>query len=353
MKRSCPCQRICPLLRTRRTAQLGGYFQRPVGILYLVELRRYFLPRCPLAQRLVRPLQIVIAAPTLQPALLRPCGARNRPRRLGLQLPVHLFVGAIVLRMCWSNKFHLDSQTGPPGTQARQARRPGRSKRPSIVHSNDLGHSIPSKMPDKHSFYSPPLLVGHNSYPQKIAAEQISCGQRFDSTAIGSAPPPFEIHCPHRIDSLGYGQLPALDHRPFGRTSAPFFADVPVPQPASHRSHRGHTLARMKLSQTGTDFLAAPSPVSPPHCFDALAPKRRHSPGRMTRTPRSISQAASTSLHKPRLPLVSRLATHAKKPAQFLNRLLGLQKLFHQAQTPLGQRNNFPRHDLPKAPNPT
>ncbi len=134
---NCPAGRIFP------TASWDPVFGRTAPILSA---------GCPLAQRLVRPLQIVIAAPTLQPALLRPWGARNRPGRFGLQLPVHLFVGAIVLRMCWSNKFHLDSQTGPPGTQARQARRPGRSKRPSIVHSNDLGHSIPSKKPDKHSF---------------------------------------------------------------------------------------------------------------------------------------------------------------------------------------------------------
>ena len=96
----------------------------------------------PLGQRFVRPHLVVLFAEAVEAHLLLAAVGRRRPRRRGLQHPVHALVPPVLLRLARLDPLQLDAQLQPPSGQLAQPPGPGRGERAPVVAAHPVRQAV-------------------------------------------------------------------------------------------------------------------------------------------------------------------------------------------------------------------
>jgi hypothetical protein len=306
------------------------------------------LPWSSLFQRFVGPVAVVVFEPGRGAMLLSPPAPGSRTYRFPFHHPVELFVGSIVLRMCWARKLHPYAQPRPPNAQPRKPRRPVRSKGPAIVHADNLRQPVALKKPCKHALNRSPMLGPKQPHGQPITAEQIPHRQRFAPLSIASVKPAFEIHSPNVVGTSGAGQRPVRAHAGCGPTPARRGRQV---QPFEAPGYRSHARSQAPtLPQLHPQLLGSPIRMLAPPILDSFAlpllQLARHSLG----SARTVVQSPLPALQKTLLPLVGRLAAHAENTTAGSHRLFLPEQHHHQTSSLPYYRSIVPRHDRRKPP---
>jgi hypothetical protein len=306
----------------------------------------------PLGQRLMGSDLIVGFDPPIRTPLLCPAMTRGRPRRLGLEHPVHLFVPAILFGMPRSNKFDAYPQRRPPGAQTRKAHRSCRSKGMAIVHPNDFRTAVPAEEPPKLPLHRFPTLVLEQTDGQYFAAEQIPDRQGIHSSAILSSKPSLEVRRPNVIAPPRHCQSRPLDGRTATKAPSPG-ASVQAQslEPFANGAGRWTPLTGMLSAQPRRQFPAAPASVASSQSPNPPQPL----PGNLSRTmlgpPRALAQSTKSIAFETLLPLVSNPAAQAEFPAQNSHAFLGLHGQFHKPKPLHCSRHLYPCHAPKKGPN--
>lgn len=304
------------------------------------------LGRCFLVQSFVRSHTVVVVHPAIASPLLRSDPSRSGLRQVGFELPVHLFMRAVLLRMCGRNELHPDAQGCPPSTQARKSCRASRSE--AVVHPNHLRFAVARKQPEKHCSHTPPLLIGQHGDRQDKTAEQIAHGQRINAFSVGGPEPALEVHRPHVIGTGRLCQSRPIHRRSRKRTPGPPSCEAPTLQPIGDCSYGRNLSSGIFSAQVSTDLFGPPAPVAPPYRSDGLKPISSCLIGRMPGAPGLISQASSALKLKTRKPFVSGLPTDPAATTDLTKRLMGLAEQFYKTLSCLNQRNGFPGHSPEK-----
>src|ERR1700722_2160086 len=148
-----------------------------------------------LAERLVRPLVVVVRAEPIEAALLLVWGGGRWLRGLFLERPMHALVPPVLLRGARIDAFEPDPELHPLNRQPAQAACAGRRKWRTIVRADRTRQSVlaePSPEPRLHAFGR----RRHDPTGHQKAAVRIADRQRVAPHPIGGAKPALEVRTP-------------------------------------------------------------------------------------------------------------------------------------------------------------
>src|ERR1700756_4314690 len=176
--------------------------------------RRRLVDACrgALAERLVRPLFVVVAHKCRKAASLSGAGWRRWPH--GFQKrAVKTLVPAVLLRMARIDPLVPDAELDPPHRQRRQTSGPGRSKRRAVVGADHLRQAVLAERPLKRRFALGTLRAARRRHADQIAAEAIRHRERFRARAVAQPDPTLVINPPNVVGMLRYRELPHAGRR--------------------------------------------------------------------------------------------------------------------------------------------
>ena len=160
-----------------------------------VELGRWHL-----ADRLVRPLVVVLVAEAVEGRLLGLEARRRRSRRLCLQRAVHPLVAAILLRMAGLDEDRLDAELDPPDRQPRQpSRRRRTGERRAAIGQDRPRQPVGRKgLLEDRPGVRPRRRAAASALEQEAAAV-LGPGQREAQASVAGAELPLEIRRPQIV----------------------------------------------------------------------------------------------------------------------------------------------------------
>ena len=162
------------------------------------------------AQRLVRPLLVVVAAEGVEGfGLRRPVGRGRLGQRQHGQMEA--LVPAVLLRLARIDPLQRNAELDEAHRQRRQPGDAGRGEGRAIVAAEAIRQAVLQEQPLEHR---PGLLLARRAgrlQRQKIAARRIHHRQRLAAPSVACAEPALVVGRPHRIRS---SQPPATAHCP-------------------------------------------------------------------------------------------------------------------------------------------
>lgn len=263
-------------------------------------------------QRLMRTLGVVIAFPPLTAASLSEQASSRRARRVSFEFPMHLFMGAVVLRMARANELDLDAQGAPPHTQGRESPSACAAEGRAVVHADHLGQTEPAKQTHEHAAHRRKTLMRQNAQRQDKATEQIAHRQRIAARAIGRAEKPLEVHRPDIVGRGGLSQGGQRQGRTAPRVALAAGHGTKSGQPLGDRTDGGQTGARKLVAQAGVDFFCAPMREALTQTPHDSPPAQRSALRGTARATRTVEQARASILLEAMQPLVARAAADSE-----------------------------------------
>src|SRR5215471_17301459 len=277
---------------------------------------RIDLVRRPLPQRLMRTLFVVVAAEGIKTDLLRASVGGRWARGLRLERAMHALMAAVLLRRGRMNEMGLDAELEPPGRQACQAARSGRTERRPVVAADCPRQPEATKRPVKHGLRR--LDPGeHDPHVDEKPAVAVGDRQGVDPLIVARPKPALEVHRPFVVCSCNRRHHSGLVERrpspPDRGNQAGALENVP--------DRRGRRPARRRrVTLKHPKHLARPHMrKATAHCDDRL----HHGRVRRVRTVqhgmRTIGKPCRVSAVASLAPLIKRVAANPVASAQFRN----------------------------------
>ena len=213
----------------------------------------------------VRPLLVVFADESSKSLLLGRAVGRRRPRGLGLQHGMKLFMRAILLRMARRNPLRHDPQAHPPHIELRQTAEPRAREWAAVVAADALRQSVVPKRTLEAMARRGRGAAEQGIAAQHESAEPVAQRQRIAIHAIARAKFAFEIGRPHLIGRCDRGQRRGGGSRRSRPATTRRHQPV-LPEQRDRPSNRlGHSRAPYRAGRDREQLLRAPAWMPAPH----------------------------------------------------------------------------------------
>src|SRR5882672_4980173 len=295
-----------------------------IGIIpRLLEAIRHFPPRWrvdlvrrSLAERLVRPLLVVVPAEGVEAPLLLGRIRGRRSRGLGLEGAMHALVAAVLLRRGRMDEVRLDAELDPPRRQSRQAAGAGRTERRAVVATDGVRQSLAAKRRRKDRLRSFDRRR-HDPHLDQIATVAVGQRQRVDPAVVAGAEPAFEINRPLIIGGRNRCHRPP----PVERPPAPLDRrdqTGPLEDITDRRSRRPASLGSL-IPQHHSQLARSQMREAPAQRNDRFRNGRLSPMRTMQWSVRMIYKPFRRTVLTPLAPLIERVPAYAVATAQIRN----------------------------------
>ena len=295
-----------------------------------------------LAQRLVRPLVVVLAPERIEAALLRRHRRAGWERGLLLEGEMKPLVAAVLLRLAHVDVLGPDAELDQPGAQLAQWPGAHRAERRSVVAAEVLGQAVGPEGPLEGALDGYERRMGQGAAAQRRPTESVCHRQRVTPGPVADAEVALEVHRPNHVrggrmrERRGPGrQPPALTPGPDQAFALEQLAD---------RARGGEIPLRLVRSEPGRELARSPRRML---AAERHQPRRhlvRHSPGVRVRAPRAIHQRRPPSFVAAGKPLIARLARDPEEGAELRHGQRACAHLADEEGTLVHEIHRGPRH---------
>ena len=288
-----------------------------------------------LAEGFMGAVMIIVVAPGIGAMLLGLAIGRRLANDLRLIARMHLLMGCIVPRTRSAGELHTNAKAQPPHAQTGETQGSIARKRSAVVHTDDLGKSLPAEYSGHGPAHGFITLVFKQAQIEQIAPVRFPYGQQILTLSITRAKPPFEVQSPDLMQRPCCCQSGVRHRRSAPCTPYRTFNQPELPQPPVDAAHRRNPSAvRKPVLKNTMELLRTPMRTLFAQRHHALFPISRLSPGTTRRPARSVPQSFTPQSLVPLKPFVTSLATDPVFQAQLLQTSRGSQ-CFQRKALPL------------------
>jgi len=304
-----------------------------------------------LAERFVGTVLIVKAQPARGAHLLCAPTRRWRPRRLGFEFAVPLFMRRVILGMTAPAHLHLDAQAHPPGAQLGEMHRPRTAEGRALIDVNGLGQTTAAEQPHELGLDGRQALIAKNPRAQPVAAVEISHRERIATLPVFGLKVALEIDRPDIVGPQRPAQrgptAPRALRSPVTRSRQTQLLEQPT-----DRALRWQPRAWIGAPQPGPQLLG-PKARETPACLDDPIDPERTQPAVLTaRRARPSAQSFFAAVPVARPPFVAGLSADAEGPAELRKALLVGFHPLHELNLLFASQDIGRRHRRPQKCHP-
>src|SRR3990167_1676305 len=277
-----------------------------------------------LAERLMRPLDVVLLAEPVEVALLLARGRSRRIASLGLERSVHPLMAAVLLRLARINPLQPDPHLRPARRKPRQPAGAGRGEGRAVVGAYPRRQTVFAEQPIDHRL-DRRANRGDDLHAEQIAAEGVAYRQRIAPASIAGPEPALEVNAPGVVGRGNRDER--LIHRQRPPPTPPRLAQTLAPQNIGNGARRRPRHCRIFLAQHRQQLLRTPIRLALARLDQPNHQLRRRRPTMPVRGPRAFRQTLEPVQCIAPLPQIARLPADPVALAQNRHRLLVTQEI--------------------------